>query len=167
MAVSSATRARLETQGFVGLPDEALAEVQPWMRFSPALCAVITGLATVFAAPAVLWALVPLAALGAVLPFHPFDLIYNYGLRRLTRTRPLPPNGPPRRFACGVAAVWLTATALAFGAGARTLGYVLGGVLTALMVLVATTHICVASMIYGALFRRAGHPERPPRPTAA
>jgi hypothetical protein len=34
--------------------------------------------------------LVPFAALGAILPGHPFDVFYNYGLRHLLGTPALP-----------------------------------------------------------------------------
>ncbi len=154
MAISAVMRRRLEIQGFCDLDDAVLSEVEPWLRFTPALCATLMGVGTALALPPLLWALVPVAALGAAFPAHPFDLVYNYGLRRLTGTRPLPPNGAPRRFACGMAAVWLMATAAAFTAGAPVVGYVLGGVLTAVAGLVATTHFCIPSLVYGALFGR-------------
>lgn len=155
MATISATnRKRLEIQGFTGMDDEILSEVAPWLRFSPAVCAVLMGLGTALASPLILWALVPIAALGAIFRVHPFDLIYNHGLRYLTGTRPLPLNRAPRRFACGLAAVWLAATALAFQTGALLIGYVLGGVLTLVALIVSTTDFCIPSLIYGVLFGR-------------
>jgi hypothetical protein len=154
MAPSPIVRRRLEVQGFVGLDDETLAQVAPWLRLSPALCSVLMGLGTALASPSLLWVTMGFALLGAVLPFHPFDLLYNYGIRRWTGTPRLPPNGVPRRFACGMAAAWLAGTALAFQAGANAVGYVLGAVLTAVGVLVSATDICVPSLTYRALFGR-------------
>ena len=154
MAISPVARRRLEIQGFVGLDDVTLAEAEPWLRFTPAVCTVLMALGTAFALPELLWALVPFAALGAVFPTHPFDFVYNYGLRRLTGTKALPHNGAPRRFACGMAAVWLAATASAFMAGAPAAGYALGGVLTSVATLVSVTHFCIPSLIYGVLFGR-------------
>lgn len=154
MSISPVTRRRLETQGFVDLDDAMLAEVGPWLRFSPAICTVLMGLGTALASPVILGILVPIAVLGAIFPVHPFDLIYNYGVRHLSGTRPLPPNGSPRRFACGVAAVWLTATAWAFSAGAMLVGYVLGWVLTLVAAIVSVSHFCIPSTIYCALFGR-------------
>lgn len=159
MTISPATRGRLETQGFSPTDDPAFARVAPWLRFTPALCATFMGLGTALASPVILGALMPVAALGAIFPVHPFDLIYNRGIRRLTGTQPLPRNGAPRRFACGMAAVWLAATALAFGQGLTLPGYVLGGVLTAVAAVVSVSHFCMSSLIYGALFGR-----RSPRP---
>lgn len=154
MSISPVIRRRLETQGFVDLDDAMLAEVGPWLRFSPAICTALIGLGTALASPVILGILVPIAVLGAIFPVHPFDLIYNYGLRHLTRTQSLPPNGPPRRFACGMAAVWLVATAWAFWGGATTAGYLLGGVLTVVAAIVSVSNFCIPSTIYCALFGR-------------
>lgn len=154
MAVSPVTRKRLERQGFVGLDDATLAEAGPWLRFSPGVCTLVMGVGTALASYVILWALVPIAALGTVFRVHPFDLIYNYGIRWLTGTRPLPRNGAPRRFACGVAAVWLVATGWAFWAGVVWVGYLLGGLLTLVAAIVAVSHFCIPSLIYGAVFSR-------------
>lgn len=117
MSITPVKRKRLETQGFIGLNDEVLGEVEPWLRLSPALCTILIGLGTALAFAPLLWVMVAFAGLGAIFPAHPFDLIYNYGLRYLSGTRRLPPNGAPRRFACGLAAAWLVGTALAFQVG--------------------------------------------------
>jgi hypothetical protein len=158
MPAHAVVRRRLEAQGFLGLDDVALVEIGPWLRWSPALCAAFMAAGTIFASPPMLWALAAIALLGAVLPAHPFDLFYNLVVRHLTGTRPLPHHGPQRRFACGVAAAWLTGTGLAFQQGATTLGYVLGGMLTVVAAIVATTHFCIPSLVYNKLLR--------PRPTA-
>jgi hypothetical protein len=158
MPAIAVVRRRLEAQGFRGLDDVALAEIGPWLRWSPALCAVFMATGTILASPPVLWALAAIALLGAVLPAHPFDIFYNHGVRHLTGTRPLPHHGPQRRFACGIAAAWLTGTGLAFHDGAAALGYVLGGTLTIVAAIVGTTHFCIPSLVYNKLFR--------PRPRA-
>jgi hypothetical protein len=165
MIPARTVRCRLEIQGFRNLDDAALAELGPWLRWSPSICAAIMALGTILASPPVLWSLAAVAALGAALPFHPFDLVYNHVVRRATGTRPLPHHGPQRRFACGLASVWLVATGLAFRAGAMTAGYALGGVLTAVATLVGTTHFCIPSLIYNALFER--HPAAAPVPRSA
>ncbi|MBP1621385.1 MAG: hypothetical protein H6Q02_2152, partial [Acidobacteria bacterium] len=80
-AIAPPTRRRLEIQGFVGIDDATLAEVAPWLRFSPAVCTVWMATGTVLASPVLLWTLAAIALLGAILPFHPFDLAYNLGIR--------------------------------------------------------------------------------------
>jgi hypothetical protein len=155
MALSETTRTRLDVQGLSDISDEVLASTAPWHRMAFFLCAMLAGAGTFLASPTILLSLTAVSAPAAILPFHPFDLIYNYGVRHLRNTGPLPRRRAQARFACGVATVWLVATALAFGAGMTVLGYILGGLLTGVGMLVGTTDICIPSMIYNALFLRS------------
>jgi hypothetical protein len=150
--VTSTTRRRLDIQGFERVEDEALAPVAGWLRLAFGLCAVMAAVGTVLASPLVLLLLAPIALLSAVFPVHPFDLLYNHGIRFLTGTGPLPRRGPPSRFACGLGAVWLVPTAWAFHAGLMVPGYVLGGLLTGVAALVSTTDICIPSLVYRTIF---------------
>ena len=150
----SRTRKRLNVQGLTCISDQELAPVAAWWRTAYLGCAVLAAAGTALASPTILWIVMPLAALGALFPVHPLDLVYNYGIRYLTGTGPLPRRTPQTRFACGVGALWLVATALAFQSGQLTLGYALGGSLTGLAALAGTTDICVPSMIYNAIFLR-------------
>lgn len=145
--VSPTTAQRLRIQGFSNVDETWLAEIAPWLRFSPALCAVTAVIGTLTGSPPILLALAATALLGAVLPFHPFDLLYNYGIRFWIGRRPLPSNGMPRRFACGIASIWLAGTALLFSIGASMAGYALGGLFVAVAALVSTTDICIPSMM--------------------
>jgi hypothetical protein len=150
--LSASARRRLSVQGFSDIEDEILAEIAPWLRVAFGMCALLAGAGTALASPVILWTLMPIAALAALFPVHPFDLIYNYGIRYLRNTGPLPKRRAQSRFACGIGAVGVGATAWVFQAGALMLGYFLGGALTGIAVLVSTTDICIPSMIYNALF---------------
>jgi hypothetical protein len=145
---------RLDAQGFVNVDRNTLTAVEPWLRWSPVFCTTVMAVGTILASPWILWGLAVTAALGTILPSHPFDYVYNFGVRRLTGTPPLPANGAPRRFACGMATAWLVATGTAFAADLTVLGYVLGGILTAVAALVAIMHFCIPSLIYSLLFGR-------------
>lgn len=158
MAVSTVVRKRLEAQGFCDLDEVTLSELAPWLRWSPAICTLAMVVGVVLKSPAILWALAATALFGALLPFHPFDLLYNHGARFLTGTRPLPHQGPQRRFACAIATVWLLATGWAFYIGADLAGYALGVPLALVAALVSTTHFCIPSLIYNTLF------PAPPKP---
>ncbi|MBW2162346.1 MAG: DUF4395 family protein [Deltaproteobacteria bacterium] len=147
------TRKFLEIQGF-NLDDEALVEIGAWMRWPYVLCASILTVGVVLASPAILWTLSTVAIATVFLPYHPFNYVYNYGVRHLTGTRPLPPGTVQGKFSCGVGGVWLIATGAAFFTGAATVGYVLGGVLVAIATLLATTQLCIPSVIFNALFGR-------------
>ncbi len=153
--LSPITRRRLDVQGLSDVDDETLAEIAPWLRMAFGICALLAGAGTALASPMILWILTPIAALAALFPVHPVDLIYNHGIRYLRNTGPLPKRRAQSRFACGVGAVWLVATALAFQSGALIVGYIFGVGLTGVAVLVSTTDICIPSMIYNVLFRRS------------
>jgi len=142
----------LDIQGFDTVDAQELARVAPWLRLAFGLCTVLGGLGTVLASPAILLVLAALATLAAASPVHPFDLIYNYGIRHLTGTGPLPRRGVPSRVGCGMGAVFLLVTAWAFSAGYVVAGYALGGMLTFVVLLVSTTDICIPSMIYRSIF---------------
>ena len=146
------THRLLEIQGFDSVNVEELASVAPWLRLAFALCALLGALGTVLASPTILLALSVIAAIAAASPVHPFDLVYNYGIRHLTGTGPLPRRGAPTRFGCGMGAVLVLITAWAFAAGHDVVGYVLGGALTFVVLLVSTTDICIPSLIYRSIF---------------
>ena len=145
------TRKELENQGHF-LDDEALAEIGPWMRWPYVLCSSLMIASIVVVSPWAVWTLSTIALATVFLPSHPFNLPYNYVVRHLIGTRPLPPSTKQGKFACGIAGVWLIATGAAFYVGATTLGYVLGGALSVPAMLVATTQICISSYVYNAIF---------------
>lgn len=151
-SLSPVTRRRLEIQGFCGVDERTLAQTAPWLRLAFALCTALAAAGTVLASPIVLWSLVPIAVLAAAFPVHPFDLLFNLGLRHWAGTAALPRRGAPSRFACGLGAPWLVAAGWAFHAGATTTGYVLGALLTLVGLLVSTTDICIPSLVFRACF---------------
>ena len=150
--ISITARRRIEAQGFVGLDDGTLAAIQYWLRLSPAICMAWTAAGLYLGSPIILWALVPFAALGAVLPTHPFDACYNSGVRHLQRTPPIPRYGLPRRFACLMATIFLIVAAWSLQSGLTPLAYGAGGLLIAAAFITVTTGFCVPSFIYGLLF---------------
>ena len=152
MSISPRLQCLLELRGIAYSSDPEFAKVVPWIRTTFTLCGSLVGIATAFALTPLLWAMVPIAAAGAIFTVHPFDLIYNYGLRHLTGTRPLPPNGAAVRFSCGVAALWIVGIAVSFQLGAPPLGYVVGGLLISISALVSITHFCIASFVFQFFF---------------
>jgi hypothetical protein len=156
-AISPTQRRRLDIQGFECVDDATLAPVARWLRLAFGLCTLIAGIGTLLASPAILLALVPIALLAALFPIHPFDLLYNHGIRFLTGTGPLPRRGAPARFACGVAAAWLPLTAFAFANNHPGVGYTLGATLVAVGALVSTRDICIPSLMFRSIF---GFPPR-------
>jgi hypothetical protein len=151
-SVSATTRKRIETQGYLGLSDAELAEVGPWLRFAPALCMIWVAVATYYQSIAALMILAPIAGLGALLTGHPFEIAYNHGIRYILGNQRLPPAGAPRRFACGVATVWLLATSWAFYSDAPVIGQILGYSLAFAAAVPTFTDFCIPSFVYGLIF---------------
>src|SRR5438093_12261073 len=109
MSMNPIIRHRLEEQGFCGLDDATLAEVGPWLRWSPVLCTFFMILGVAIQSPVVLWSRAAAAFFGAFLPFHPFDLLLNYGVGDFTSKPSCAHHRPQRSLASGLAFAWLIA----------------------------------------------------------
>jgi hypothetical protein len=149
------TRANLEVQGY-RLTGEESHRLRWGLRFPTALCLalVITGLAIESAV--LILALVPIGAVAGWTRRHPFDLIWNHGLRHLSGAPELPPNPTRRRHAFKLATVWLLAVGLLFAVGQPTAALILGAVLVGVCSLVTVTNFCVPSTLLGIWQRRRG-----------
>ncbi|MBI4675425.1 MAG: DUF4395 family protein [Chloroflexi bacterium] len=150
--ILSTTRERIQAQGFCGLDDEIYAQINYPLRISPAICMTWAAVGTALASPIILWVLTPFAALGAILPGHPFDVLYTYGLRHVFGTPPLPRYPIRRRFACFVATIMLVAAAWGFQTGVPMLGYVVGWSLVAAAFVNVSTGFCIPSFIVRIFF---------------
>ncbi len=124
-------------QGYVDLDDEAKSRYALSLRFTPMVCTILIAVGLGLRSPIWLGVVAVVALIGAALPSgHPVDLGYNLVIRHLFGARRLPPNPGPRRFACFVAALFLTGSALAFQYSLPVLGFALGGFLCAVGVVV-------------------------------
>lgn len=147
-------RHRVELQGFVCLNDKTITGINLPLRLAPLVCLVWVTIGTVLASPGILWSLLPFALLGAILPGHPFDVLYNHALRHFIRTPRLPRYPKPRRFACLIASAFLAIAASGFQMDIPALGYGFGIALMAAATITVTTGFCIPSFIYGLLFGR-------------
>jgi Domain of unknown function (DUF4395) len=145
--VTAAIRERIQAQGFCGLDDATYAQINYPLRLSPAICMIWVAVGTARASPTILWALAPFAALGAILPGHPFDVLYNYGLRHLRGAPPLPRYGTRRRSACASATIMILAAAWSFQAAVPVAGYIFGGLLVAAAFVNVSTGFCIPSFL--------------------
>lgn len=91
----------------------------------------------------------PIGAVAGWTSRHPFDHLWNHGVRHLTGAPELPPNPTRRRHSFKLATAWLAAVAVLFAAGANMAGLVLGSVLVATCTLVTVTNFCIPSTILG------------------
>jgi hypothetical protein len=150
-------RENLSTQGYC-LSDAQHRRLWFALRFPTGLCLglVITALA-LESAPM----LVVLSGIGLVAGFtsrHPFDLLWNHGLRHLAAAPELPPNPPRRRHAFKLATAWLLAVAALLAAGYDVAALSLGLVLVGVCGLVTATNFCIPSTLL-AWWERRRHRE--------
>lgn len=148
-------RPLVEMQGFVGFDNYTVRHLDYALRVSPVICLALTAVATAMESVTLLWVLLPFAVGGAVLRNHPFDVLYNYGFRHLTGGPAMPRYPMPRRFACMLASVWITAEALSFTYGMPLVGHILGWSLVATAAVPVTTGFCVPSFIYKLIFGKS------------
>jgi hypothetical protein len=139
-------RANLTTQGY--RPSDA-GRRGLWLglRFPTALCLalVVTGLA--LDSTLMIALLVPVGAVAGWSARHPFDHLWNHGVRHLLGAAELPPNPTRRRHAFKLATVWLAGVAALLAAGATVAALALGGVLVAVCSLVTVTNFCIPSTL--------------------
>ena len=93
---------------------------------------------------------------AALLPGHPFDLLYTFGIRRLTGGPALPRYPLPRRFACLLATLMIVGAAWIFQSGWILAGQLFGWGLVGAALVNVTTGFCIPSFIYGLLFGPPG-----------
>ena len=148
----SVIKERIQAQGFCGLDDATYAQLNYPLRLSPAICMTWAAVGTFLGSANILWLLAPFAALGAIFPSHPFDVLYNYGLRHVLKGPALPRYPVRRRFACAMATVMLIIAAWGFQSGMPLLGLVVGWSLVAAAFVNVSTGFCVPSFIYRLIF---------------
>ena len=149
---SDRIRPLVEMQGFIGFDDHTVKHLDYALRISPIICMMLTAVATAMESATLLWMLLPFAVGGAILRNHPFDVLYNYGLRHLTGGPIMPRYPMPRRFACMLASVWITAEALSFTYGIPLAGHIFGWSMVATATVPVITGFCVPSFIYELIF---------------
>jgi uncharacterized protein DUF4395 len=152
----------LGIQGYCLRADEARA-LRWGLRFPTAVCLAIVVTGLVLQSAVLILALVPIGAVAGWTRRHPFDLIWNHGLRHLSRAPELPPNPKPRRHSFKLATIWLLAVGLLFAFGQPTAALALGGILVGVCGLVTVTNFCIPSTLLG-IWRRhaAGTPTTQP-----
>jgi hypothetical protein len=154
------TQANLGVQGYCLSKDEARS-LRWGLRFSTALCLalVVTGLA--LQSTVLILALVPIGVVAGWTRRHPFDLIWNRGVRHLSGVPELPPNPRPRRHAFKLGSVWLLAVGVLFAVGQPTAALVLGAVLLGVCGLVTVTNFCIPSTLLSVWWRWRGAEQGP------
>lgn len=151
--ISPARIKRLKAQGYLNCSDSDISELSLGNKFAYILCSFILLIGIITANIPILSAMMTIAFFGIVLPYHPFDYLYNYSLADMIGKPKLPPRSKQLKFACTIATTGIAITIYLFYSGFTTAGYILGGSLFSVALLVSTTDICIPSIIYNFIFK--------------
>ena len=144
---------RLRAQGYTCESRRQLDRMAFGIRFPYRLCVAVL-IAAIATKSVILFAVMLLIAfMGVVLPNHPFDYIYNYGISGLMNKPKVPPRANQLKFACSIATTWLAAVLYFMISGAVTTALIMAGILVAIASLPSTIDLCVPSLIYNILFK--------------
>ena len=154
--IDQTLESRLAMRGLPVRRDAAFRRMLPWTRIAFAVGGLQMLFATLRMDTDMMWTMVPVALLAVVMPHHLIEYAYNFVIRHITRTEPLPANKAPVRFAFFMASVTIACTATAFDAGFVWLGFVLGGFMVVVSATLCLTHFCLPAAIWSFLVGRAG-----------
>ena len=139
----------MKQQGFAQEPPDRAAlrfkglQFQPMVVGSLMLVAILTQSAVIFLlVSALLW-------LNVLMPAaNPFERVYNRFVARRRGRPPLTPAPGPRRFAQGMAAVFMLAAGLTLLQGWRTASYVFQGLLVVAFAALLLGKFCLGAYVY-------------------
>ena len=153
MSTGAWMRGNLTTQGYC-LSDAERRELALGLRFATGLCLVLVVVALVLQSEVIVFALTGIGAIAGVAARHPFDHVWNHGVRHVVGGPVLPPNPRRRRDAFKIATVWLAIVGTLLAAGATTVALALGGLLVAACATVTAANLCLPSEMFAWLERR-------------
>ncbi|WP_138429600.1 DUF4395 domain-containing protein [Fodinibius saliphilus] len=152
--LSEARISRIKEQGYaLGYSKDEICQHAVGNRFAYQMCTLLFTTGLILTNIPILAVAMLIAALTVFLPYHPFDYLYNHSLRHWLNRPKLPPRSAQAKFACGIASICLGVIIYLFYQSLYLWGYLLGGVLFVVAILVSTVDYCIPSKIYNALFQ--------------
>jgi hypothetical protein len=137
-------RDNLTAQGYC-LTDDQRRQMSLGLRFSTGTCLLLVITALALESPAMIFALSGVGLVAGFSPRHPFDLVWQYGVRQVVGGPALPPNPTRRRHAFKIGTVWLLLVGGLLAAGETAAALALGGLLVAACATVTATNLCLPS----------------------
>lgn len=157
-SLSKTRISRIREQGYQSQTDEEINELAFGNRFAYQACLSFFIVGVLLANIPVLLFIFIIAFMGVVLPFHPFDYFYNNLLsKRLNKPR-LPRRSAQLKFACTIATLFIGGTIYLFSQELMLAGYILGGSLIGVGLLVSTIDFCIPSIVFNRLFQKKEGP---------
>ena len=150
--ISKKRIARIREQGYFQMSDQQVSDISFGNRFAYIICTSIMGAGIVMTNIPILSITLVIAALGFILPYHPFDYIYNHLLAHRLGRPQLPKRSDQLKFACTLATIFLLTIIYMFSQGFMVLGYIFSGILFSIALTVSTTDFCLPSFIYNRIF---------------
>ena len=143
---------RLRLQGFTCQSVQELSQMAFGIRFAYRVCTSVLIIGAITKNIYVFAGMFVIAFLGATLPNHPFDYLYNHFLSKSMNKPSLPPRSPQLKFACSIATVWLGLIVYFLFHNIITAATILAYLFVFIAGLLSTTDICIPSIIYKAVF---------------
>ncbi len=149
-------------QGYQQYSAKELKQLEWGLRFTPAVCSVLTAIALLGQSPVLLFVVAALGIWAFFFPAgHPMDLLYNHFVRHMFKSIKLPQNPFQRRLACFAAGVMNAIAAVLLLSNLPVAAWIVGGVLLALQAIVISTHFCTLSWMYEGVMRLFGQWNKP------
>ena len=153
--ISPSRISRIKAQGYdTGFTDEEISKHAIGNRFAYQLCTLLLASGLILANIPILIVACGVAFFSVILPYNVFDYLYNFTLRYWLKRPKLPQRPDQSKFVCSIATFGAAGIIYLFHNSVFVWGYILGGILFVVALLVSTTDICIASIIYNYLFRR-------------
>ena len=139
----------MKQQGFTQEPPDRAALRFKGLQFQPMIVGLMMLVAILTQSPAIFLLLSALLWLNVLVPAaNPFEQVYNRVVAR-PRGRPaLTPAPGPRRFAQGMAAVFMLAAGLALLEGWRTASYAFQGLIVVAFAALLLGKFCLGAYVY-------------------
>ncbi len=150
--ISSNRIARIKEQGY-NLADAKISALAFGNRMAYAICTIILLVGVATANIPLLALMMGVALLGVLLPYHPFDYLYNHAVRHWFGKPELPQRSKQLKFACTTATLLIGATIFLFSSGYFLAAYITGFSLSSVASLVSLTDICIPSKVYNYAMR--------------
>jgi len=144
---------RLRTQGYVQQDAQSLTNMAFGIRFPYRLCVATIATGLFLQSIEVFIAMTIIAFFGVILPYHPFDYLYNSFLSGPMHRPKLPRRSPQLKFTCFIATIWLLTVVFLMHNVNFTAGLIMGGILGVVASLPSTVDLCIPSLLYNFIFK--------------
>jgi hypothetical protein len=150
--ISSTRIKHIKCQGYCGYTDEEISELAFGNRITFIISTILLFSGVVSANIYILGFLMVSTFLAIFLPNHPFDYLNNILLTKWMNLPVLPPRSKQMRFTSTLASSWIGLHIYLFYSGFMVAGYISGGIMLCIPLIVCFTDLCLTSYIYNYIF---------------